>query len=127
MENIASRIKRYRLVRYRRPEPKGRKTLVRIALLALCVWLAYQVVASEHGLVKMTQAKNDLKRLNTEAALLVREKAKLSETAKLYQNNPFLLEKALRDQLGMARENELVYRFDDVPEKEEPASSEAAK
>jgi len=127
MEDIASRIKRHRLVRYRRPEPRGRKLLIRIALLALCIWLAYQVVASEHGLVKMTQAKSELKRLDSEAALLVGEKAKLSETAKLYQNNPFLLEKALRDQLGMTRENELVYRFDDVPEKEEPPSSEAAK
>jgi cell division protein FtsB len=127
MEDIASRIKRHKLVRYRRPEPKGRKVLVRIALLTLCIWLAYQVVASEHGLVKMTQAKSELKRLDSEAALLVREKAKLSETAKLYQNNPFLLEKALRDQLGMARESELVYRFDDVPENDEPPSSEAAK
>ena len=118
MEDIASRIKRHRLVRYRRPEPRNRKTLVRLALIALCVWLAYQVVASEHGLVKMAQTKSELKRLDTEAALLLKDKGTLSETAKLYQNNPFLLEKALRDELGMVRQGELVYRFDDVPEKE---------
>lgn len=118
MEDIANRIKRHRLVRYRKPEPKGRKNLVRIALIALCIWLAYQVVASEHGLVKMAQTKSELRRLNTESVLLLKEKVKLNETARLYQNNPFLLEKALRDELGMVREGELVYRFDDVPEKE---------
>jgi len=118
MEDIASRIKRHRLVRYRRPEPRNRKTLVRLALIALCVWLAYLVVASEHGLVKMAQTKSELKRLDTEAVLLLKDKGTLGETAKLYQNNPFLLEKALRDELGMVRQGELVYRFDDVPEKE---------
>jgi cell division protein FtsB len=117
MESSASRIKRHRLLKYRRPEPKGRRTLVRIALVAVCLWLAYQVVASEHGLIKMAQS--EFKRLNSEAALLVREKAKLSETARLYQNNPFLLEKALRDELGLVKEGERVYRFQDEPEKEE--------
>jgi cell division protein FtsB len=123
MEDIASRIKRHRLERYRRPEPKGRRALVRIALLALCVWLTYEVVASERGLIRMAQTKSELRRLDTEAALLVKEKTKLSETEKLYENNPFLLEKALRDQLGMVREGELVYRFDDVPEKEGRAAN----
>jgi len=123
MENIASRIKQHRLVRYRKPEPRGRRNLIRLALIALCIWLAYQVVASEHGLVKMAQTKSELRRLDAESALLLREKSKLSQTAKLYQNNPFLLEKALRDELGMVRQNELVYRFNDVPEKEEAPQS----
>lgn len=118
MENIASRIKQHRLERYRKPEPKGRKTLIRVALIALCVWLAYQVVASEHGLVKMAQTKSELRRLEAESTLLLQEKSKLNQTAKLYQNNPFLLEKALRDELGMVRQNELVYRFNDIPENE---------
>ncbi|MCX5800223.1 MAG: septum formation initiator family protein [Candidatus Eisenbacteria bacterium] len=116
MDDVASRLKRHRLERYRKPEPKGRKALIRIALAALSVWLAYQVVASEHGLIKMGQTKSELRRLDTETALLLKEKAKLSETAKLYQNNPFLLEKALRDELGMVRKGELVYRFNDVQE-----------
>ncbi len=123
MENIASRIKQHRLVRYRKPEPRGRRNLIRLALIALCIWLAYQVVASEHGLVKMAQTRSELRRLDAESAFLLKEKSKLSQTAKLYQNNPFLLEKALRDELGMVRQNELVYRFNDVPEKEEAPQS----
>jgi len=123
VDNIASRIKRHRLERYRKPEPKNRRLLIRLALIGVCVWLAYQVIASEHGLIKMAQTKSELKRLDIEATLLAKEKAKLGETAKLYQNNPFLLEKALRDELGMVREGERVYRFRDVPETEEPQDS----
>ncbi|UCF79143.1 MAG: septum formation initiator family protein [Candidatus Eiseniibacteriota bacterium] len=119
MRDVAGRIKKYRLVRYRRPEPKARRTLLRLLLIALCVWLAYQVIASEHGLIKISRTKSEIQELDREAASLVNEKEELDETAKTYENNPYLVEKALRDELGMAKEDEIVYRFEDEKEEEE--------
>ncbi|KPJ59276.1 MAG: hypothetical protein AMJ46_11955 [Latescibacteria bacterium DG_63] len=119
MRDVAGRIKKYRLVRYRRPEPKARRTLLRILLIALSVWLAYQVIASEHGLIKISRTKSEISELDREAASLVKEKEELDETAERNENNPYLVEKALRDELGMAKEDEIVYRFEDDEEKEE--------
>jgi cell division protein FtsB len=127
MRDVASRIKKYRLLRYRRPEPKARRTLLRILLLALSVWLAYQVIASEHGLIKISRTKGELKELDREAASLIKEKEELNETAKKYENNPYLVEKSLRDELGMAKEDEIVYRFEDDEEKEKEEKAKLDK
>jgi cell division protein FtsB len=113
MRDVAARIKRYRLARYRTDEPKTRRALMRLLLVALCVWLAYQVVASDHGLVKISSTKTEIRQLAQEEQQLLAEKKNLGETLKLYENNPFLLEKALRDQMGLVRDGELVYRFDE--------------
>lgn len=127
MRDVAGRIKKYRLLRYRRPEPKARRTLLRILLLVLSAWLAYQVIASEHGLMKISRTKDEIRKLDREAASLVKEKEELDETAKRYENNPYLVEKALRDELGMAKEDEIVYRFEDDEEKEEDEKAKLDK
>jgi cell division protein FtsB len=114
MRDVAQRIKQYRLARYRRDEPRMRRSLVRLLLAALCIWLAYQVIASEHGLIKISATKMEIERLEQETLQLASEKKSLDETVKLYQNNPFLLEKALRDQMGLVRDGEVVYRYDET-------------
>jgi len=86
---------------------------MRLLLVALCVWLAYQVIASDHGLIKMSSTKMQIRQLAQEEQQLLAEKKNLNETLKVYQNNPFLLEKALRDQMGLVRDGERVYRFDE--------------
>jgi cell division protein FtsB len=113
MRDVAARIKRYRLARYRTEEPKARRALMRLLLVALCVWLAYQVMASDHGLIKMSSTKMQIRQLAQEEQQLLAEKKNLNETLKVYQNNPFLLEKALRDQMGLVRDGERVYRFEE--------------
>ncbi len=113
MRDVAARIKRYRLARYRTDEPKARRALMRLLLVALCVWLAYQVIASDHGLIKISSTKMQMRQLAQEEQQLLAEKKNLNETLKLYQNNPFLLEKALRDQMGLVRDGERVYRFEE--------------
>ena len=86
---------------------------MRLLLVALCLWLAYQVIASDHGLIKISSTKMQMRQLAQEEQQLLAEKKNLNETLKLYQNNPFLLEKALRDQMGLVRDGERVYRFEE--------------
>ena len=86
--------------------------MMRLLLVALCVWLAYQVIASDHGLIKMSSTKMQIRQLAQEEQQLLAEKKNLNETLKVYQNNPFLLEKALRE-MGYVRDGERVYRFEE--------------
>ncbi|MBI5711164.1 MAG: septum formation initiator family protein [Candidatus Eisenbacteria bacterium] len=110
MRDIGARIQRYRLSRYAAPEVRVRRRW-RWALLAAAVWLAYVGFLSEHSFHRIGQLSNqhrrsqsDLKRMNEEDARL--EPALHDPAARLD-----LAEHTLREDHGMARKGEIIYRI----------------
>ena len=110
MQDIGTRLKRYRLSRYAPPEDPLRRKL-RWGWIALGLWLVWIGLLSDHSLWRIwrlgherAQAEQDLQRTKSAVDRL---DAELGNPATQRE----LAERALREKTGMARPGEIVYRI----------------
>lgn len=94
-----------------------RRSLVRICVLALVAWGSYAAIASDHGLLRLWQLKQEERSLDGELAV---RKAEL-EDLRTRMEEPALArgERTLREKFRLSRADEIVYFFERV----EPGSS----
>jgi cell division protein FtsB len=112
MRDVTRRIQRYRLSRYAAPENPVRRRLPWLWVAAL-LWLAWVGVISDHSLWRIwrlsaenRRAAEDLVKARESIARLERE----SEDPGLRRQQA---ERWLREQGGMARPGEIIYRIQD--------------
>ena len=93
-----------------------RRARRRRVILALCLGavgaglLVYIFVFSRHGYLRRRELERENAQLNGELAALRRENAALrAELSRL--DDPAAVEKLARDQLGLVRKGDTVYRF----------------
>jgi cell division protein FtsB len=109
MRDIGNRIRKYRLQRYAGPEVQRRRRL-RWAGLAAAVWLLWAGVVSDHSFYRLwrlqiekARTQQQLDRLQVE---LRESEAEITDPQALRD----LGERRLREQSGMSRPGEIVYR-----------------
>jgi cell division protein FtsB len=110
MRDIGSRIGRYRLTRYARPSHR-RPPWLGWLLAALALWLVWATAVSDHSLFRIWSLRRE--RAATEKALAdaQREQARLDAEAGGPQAKRLMAERRLREESGMAKPGEIVYRI----------------
>lgn len=112
MRDIGVRLARQKLLRYRMPEPQGRRWR-RWLLLGAALWAVWALFVSDHSVARLLRLKSQRDHLAVE---LDRSKADL-EQAKTdllpKRLTPEEAERIFRERHGYAREGEIVYIWED--------------
>jgi len=113
MRDLTRRIKHYRLGRYGRPPHPVARRLPWL-WLAGALWLIWIVALSEHSLWRISRLHAENERSVREAAEVREEIARLESEAADPRRRRQRAERWLREQGGMARPDEIIYRIQDA-------------
>ena len=110
MRDIGRRINRYRLGRYA-PDgvPLGRR--LRIVWLIAVVWLAWAALLSEHSFYRTWRLDRENTRTRKELDRVRAEVERLDADARDPAAERMRAERRLREQQGMAKPGEIIYRI----------------
>ena len=84
------------------------KRLVLPTLLGLAVY--YAMFGGEYSLLELRQARSEIQAQEVELSLLRAEVEQLRARADSLENDPATLERIAREQFGMIRDGEVLYR-----------------
>jgi len=112
VRDIGSRILRYRLSRYARPEDLWRHRLLRWLVPVLLVWGVYAGLLSEHSWLRLWRLSHEKRavatRLDATRGEIDRLERQIDDPAQRRE----LQERVLRERNGFARPGEIVYRIE---------------
>lgn len=99
---------------------KEERSYNRYALIGLVIviGLGLVIVLARHGLVDLVRMSAQVDQLERENDDLKQRNKRLMAEIQRLRKNPSAIEEAAREELGLAKPNELVYRFPD----DEPAA-----
>ena len=90
----------------------GRKRLLFAAGILLALYLLTSLILGEMGLVKYYRMKAQYNTLTEEIATLKQDNARLMRDVHALKSDPACIERIARDELGLARQGEIVYYYD---------------
>ena len=90
----------------------GRKRMLFAAGILLTVYLLTSYILGEMGLVKYYRMKAQYNALTEEIATLKQDNARLMRDVRALKSDPACIERIARDELGLARQGEIVYYYD---------------
>ncbi|HDN67344.1 MAG: hypothetical protein B1H40_03305 [Candidatus Latescibacteria bacterium 4484_181] len=99
-----------------RAPSKGKKVLW--PFLALLLFILYLLLTSENGLFRIRQLRDKAKTLATEIEILEGEKAELERKRDLLSNDLDYIEKKAREEYGMLKKGEKIYKVRFIKNKE---------
>jgi cell division protein FtsB len=88
--------------------------------LTLLVVLVHDVFGTR-GLLAMRRSQQEVERLRAEISRIHEENQRAAEHVKALKTDPKLIERIAREQMGLARPGERIYRLS--PQEETPASA----
>ena len=110
MRDIGHRIRRYRLARYAPAvSPLGRR--LRLVWVIAVVWLAWAALISEHSFYRTWRLGRENARTRRELERLRAEVERLDGESRDPEASRLRAERQLREQHGMARPGEIIYRI----------------
>jgi cell division protein FtsB len=90
---------------------KKRRPWIRWALLALALFVFYHILAGRNGLFKLAELRHEQRMAQSRIdSLAVRKEELEAEKQRLLTDSAYM-EKLARQELGMAKPKEKVYRF----------------
>lgn len=98
-KQVTSELKKRRLIFF---------TIMFISLL----YLSISFIFGETGLIRYLELKDKKFRLEQEIKEVELKNAKLKSDLKLLKENPFYLEKHAREEFGMAKPDEYIFKYD---------------
>lgn len=104
----------------RRKLGRKRHLATLLVLGGLTAYLLLVAVFGEQGLLKVRQLRRERIELEERVAALQAETAELRSDVRGMQSDPFLYEKAAREQLGLVKPGEVVYDFRPDPLERSP-------
>ena len=90
----------------------GRKRMLLAAGILLALYLLASYTLGEMGLVKYYRMKAQYNALTEEIATLRQDNARLMRDVHALKTDPACIERIARDELGLARQGEIVYYYD---------------
>jgi len=99
---------------------------LRWALTLLVLLVAMHGIFGDHGYLAMRRARADVERLRSEVEQLDQQNQHLSGEVKALKSDPAAIERVAREEMGLAKPGELIFRLPDDP-KNPPARSEQPK
>ena len=122
---LGRRKKLYRLLevglvdKLKRKTAQKKKTIKKLLFLFLGVFLVYSFFAGPYGFLRIFSLLNEKKELKFEAKKLEAKILEMENRKERLESDSFYLEKVAREKLGMAREDEKVYKFVDTTQTSE--------
>lgn len=93
--------------------PNGPGTVAKLVLgVALVAGVLYLFLGAEDSLLDVRAARQELARAEAEVARLAAENDSLQKTLQRLENDPAYLEKIAREEYGLIKPGERVYRLD---------------
>ncbi len=77
----------------------------------LLMALVAHVLFAEHGFLAMRRAQKEVEKLRQEIAQLNADNQKLSNEIQALKTDPKLIEKIAREEMGLARPGEMIYKL----------------
>ncbi len=95
-----------------------RKGLV-ILLVGLIMLVWYFALFGERGVVKIVQLRLERDRIRSDVSQMRKENKRLQEEIRRLREDPEYLESVARRDLGLVKENEILFIFEDEGDKKE--------
>ncbi len=93
------------------------RTILALAVFALLV----QDIFGAHGFLAMRRTQKEIARLRQEIAQVNAENRDLAAQVKALKSDPRLIERIAREEMGLARPGELIFKLPAPPPTPEPA------
>jgi cell division protein FtsL len=82
------------------------------SILVLCVFALFlHDIFGTHGYLAMRRTKSDIERVQSDINRLAKENAELSDEVKSLKTDPHKIESIARDELGLAKPNEVIIKI----------------
>jgi cell division protein FtsB len=91
---------------------------------ALLVLVLMHTLFGPYGYLSMRRSEREIEQLRQEIDRLDRENVQLSGEIRALQTDPAAIEKAAREEMGLARPGELIFRLPDDPPSPPPAQNQ---
>lgn len=115
------RFKKYKVLKSRVLTNQIGKERLRNFIIAIIIGIiAIMFVTGRKGLIRLIQLKIEESKLKSDIGKLNKNNVRLSEEIEKLQKDPKTIEKIAREELGLVKKGETVYKF--VPKKEEEKS-----
>jgi cell division protein FtsL len=86
------------------------------SILVLCVFALFlHDVFGTHGYLAMRRTKLEIERVQSNISSLAKENADLSDEVKSLKTDPHKIESIARDELGLAKPNEVIIKIPQSP------------
>jgi hypothetical protein len=108
VRDIGVRLARQKLLRYRPPEPAGKRWW-RLVWLGVAVWAVYALFLSDHSIRRVLSLRSERDRLAVELERSEQDLRQAEKRTPDAKPTPEQAERLLRDRHGYAREGEWVY------------------
>jgi len=97
----------------------GKKILLRVFLIFLLLLLIYSLLSGPNGFFRIYTLFREKENLETESRWLEARIVDLETKKELLKEDDFYIEKQARERLGMAKEDERIYKFVDTTRAQE--------
>lgn len=77
------------------------------------LYISLSLVFGENGLLRFLKLRSETGALRAEVETIRSQNNDLSEEIERLQKNPDLIEELARDELGLTKEGEIIFKFDD--------------
>lgn len=112
------RFRKYKVLKSRVLTNQIGKERIRNFIIAIIIGILVIVfVTGRKGLIRLMQLKIEESKLKSDIGKLNKNNVRLSEEIEKLQNDPKTIEKIAREELGLVKKGETIYKF--VPKKEE--------
>jgi len=91
---------------------------------ALLVLVLMHTIFGPYGYISMRRSQREIEQLREEIDRLDRENAQLSGEIRALQTDPEAIEKVAREEMGLARPGEMIFRLPDDPPEKRPAAEQ---
>ncbi|KPL00105.1 MAG: hypothetical protein AMJ90_08795 [candidate division Zixibacteria bacterium SM23_73_2] len=97
----------------------GKKIFLKVFVICMLVFVIYSFFTGSNGFFRIYTLFRQKENLKDESKLLEARMVDLETKKKLLEEEDLFLEKQARERLGMAKEDEVIYKFVDTSEVQE--------
>ena len=90
---------------------RHKKILLSVGAVIIASYLLLSFILSELGVIKYITMKGEYNRIQSDVSRLDTENKKLMEEVNALKTDPDSIEALARENLGLAKEGEIIYRF----------------
>lgn len=95
-----------------RAEIKKRRHVVYTAILLTLIYIAFNILFSDTGLLRLGGLKQKRDALSAEVSAMKKDNARLQSAIKSYRENEYLIEKHAREDFNLSKPDEYVFVYD---------------
>jgi len=88
---------------------KGRVKYL-IVLFFIILMITYYTIFGERGILHLQKLRSDLESIKTSSEKIKKENERLKKEIKLLQNEEQYIDKIAREELGLVKEDEIIYK-----------------